>query len=91
MDYAIRDNPSAGRFETVVDGQLAVLDYRLDGDRLVLTHAGVPPPIEGRGIAAALARTALLAARERGLGVVARCSYVAAYLRRHPEFADLQR
>ena len=91
MNYAIRDNPTAQRFETVVDGQLAVLDYRRDGDTIVFTHAGVPPPIEGRGIAAAITRYALESAREQGLRVVAQCSYVAAYLRRHTEFADLQR
>jgi len=86
----IHDNLTASRFETVVDGQLAVLDYRREGNTLFLTHASVPPPIEGRGIAAELTKAALESARENGLRVVAQCSYVAAYLRRHPEYADLQ-
>jgi predicted GNAT family acetyltransferase len=86
----IHDNLTSSRFETVVDGQLAVLDYRREGNTLVLTHAGVPPPIEGRGIAAELTKAALESARENKLRVVAECSYVVAYLRRHPEYADLQ-
>jgi predicted GNAT family acetyltransferase len=28
-------------------------------------------------------------ARARGLKIVARCSFVAAYIAKHPEFADL--
>jgi predicted GNAT family acetyltransferase len=86
----IHDNLSASRFETVVDGQLAVLDYHRSGNTIVFTHAGVPPPIEGRGIAAELTKAALESARENKWRVVAQCSYVAAYLRRHPEYADLQ-
>jgi len=86
----IHDNLTASRFETVVDGQLAVLDYRREGNTLILTHAGVPPAIEGRGIAAELTKAALESARENGQRVVAQCSYVVAYLRRHPQYADLQ-
>ncbi len=40
-------------------------------------------------MASRLARGALEAARAEGLKVVPRCSFVSAYLGRHPEFNDL--
>jgi uncharacterized protein len=85
----VRDNPAESRFETSVDGITAFAEYRLDGDRITFTHTIVPKALEGRGIGSALVRAALGAARERGLKVVPRCSFVAAWMRRHPETQDL--
>ena len=42
-----------------------------------------------QGIAAALVRAALAHAREQGLKVRPLCSYVQAYVRRHPEVQSL--
>lgn len=81
----------AGRrcFETVVDGRRSVCAYRLHGHTMVFTHTEVPPALQGRGIAAALVAAALAHAREQGLRVRPLCSYVAVYMRRHPETLDL--
>ena len=76
-------------FEAVVDGRRSVCAYRLQGDTMVITHTEVPPALQGRGIAAALVAAALAHARERGLRVRPLCSYVAVYMRRHPETLDL--
>jgi uncharacterized protein len=51
---------------------------------VAFTHTEVPPPLQGRGLAAALVREALAWAAAQGLLVRPLCSYVAAYLRRHP-------
>jgi len=80
---------SQGRFECHVDGHACELDYQLSGNRMVISHTGVPPQVGGRGIAAELTRQALDTARTRGWRVVPLCSYAAAYIRRHPEYADL--
>ncbi|HET6632432.1 MAG TPA: GNAT family N-acetyltransferase [Rhodanobacteraceae bacterium] len=85
----IVDNAAASRYEAKVDGQLCVLDYRRSDGLMVIDHVGVPSAVGGRGIAAALSRTALEDARKHGWRVRVHCSYVAAWLRRHPEFADL--
>jgi predicted GNAT family acetyltransferase len=83
-------NEAAHRFELREGDDLAVLEYRLRGAHaLVLTHTGVPHRLEGRGVAASLARTALEYAREQQMRVVPLCSFVQAYLRRHPEYLDL--
>lgn len=83
-------NEADHRFEVREGDYTAVLEYRLrDNNRLVLTHTGVPAQMEGKGIAALLARTALDYAREHHMRVVPLCSFVQAYLQRHPEYADL--
>ncbi|MEZ0395026.1 MAG: GNAT family N-acetyltransferase [Anaerolineales bacterium] len=88
-EFAVRHNVQAGRFEVEEDGQLAVLEYRLVGERMVITHTGVPPALEGRGIGSRLARVALDYARLQQLKVTALCPFVAAYFQKHPEYHDL--
>ncbi len=89
MDVRVVDNPAQRRFEAVIGGQLARLDYQRRGGTIVLEHVVVPESLQGRGVAAELTRTALDAARGQDLRVVPHCSYVIAWLRRHPEYADL--
>jgi uncharacterized protein len=82
-------NRTASRFEATVDGRLSVCDYRISDGVMAFTHTEVPPELAGRGIAAALVQHALAWARTEGLRVRPLCSYVAAYIKRHPETADL--
>lgn len=82
-------NESASRFEATVEGRLCIADYRLRPGVMVMPHTVVPPALQGRGIAAELVRTALDWARGQGLKVEPVCSYVALYMRRHPETQDL--
>lgn len=85
----VRDNVAEQQYEVHQNGQVAVLQYERMGGRIILIHTEVPPALEGHGIAAMLARHALEAARADGLEVVPRCSYVAAYIRRHREYLPL--
>lgn len=89
-DLDIQHHPDQGRFEATVEGLRCELDYRLSPGRMHITHTGVPRPLEGRGIAAALVQHALTWARQQQLKVDPVCSYVAVYLRRHPEWHDLR-
>ncbi|MFZ5882986.1 MAG: GNAT family N-acetyltransferase [Chloroflexota bacterium] len=82
-------NPAEQRFETVIEGKLCKLDYLRDGNRFVITHVGVHPSLRGQGIAGKIVEAALQYARENSLRVIPMCSYAAAYIRRHPEHADL--
>lgn len=52
-------------------------------------HTEVPPSMKGTGVAAELVRVALAHVRSLGLTVRPTCPYVVAYLKRHPEEADL--
>jgi len=86
----IVDTPDAGRYEARLDGQLVGFsEYRLRQDRIIFVHTVVLPEFEGRGFGSRLAAGALDDARARGLSVVPRCPFIAAYIRGHPAYADL--
>ncbi|MEP7119194.1 MAG: GNAT family N-acetyltransferase [Acidobacteriota bacterium] len=89
MTITISHNSQARRFEAEVDSMLSVCDYRRDGDVVVMHHTEVPPALNGRGIAGQLVAAALTWVRAEGLRVRPSCSYVAAYMQRHPETLDL--
>jgi uncharacterized protein len=86
---SVQHDQAGSRFVTEIDGHLAHADYQLEGNRIVFTHTYVPPELRGRGIAEQLVRPALAYARTSNLRVVPACSYVAAFIARHHEFADL--
>lgn len=85
MDYKITHQPEQHLFRTEVDGRTAFVEYRLIDDYLDIIHTIVPPPIEGRGIAAALVKATYEYAKENGLKPKATCWYAARWLERHPE------
>lgn len=86
MTHTIVHNRAQSRFETTVEGNLCILDYRRDDSIVNMNHVGVPRPVEGRGIAADLTQTALDWARAEDLQVVPSCPYVAAWIKRHPDY-----
>jgi uncharacterized protein len=89
MDSEITNNAAASRYETVVDGITAYAAYTVADDVVTFTHTIVPEELGGRGIASRLIRHALDDVRSRGLKVVPRCPFVAAYIEKHPEYRDL--
>ena len=86
---AVRDNMSLNRFELNVDGAVAFANYHLTPQAVIITHTETPRALRGRGIASELVRGALELIRADGRKVIAGCGFVADYLRKHPEFADL--
>lgn len=86
----ITHNPTTQRFEVVVDGLTAFLSYELRDDGVRdYNHTIVPPALGGRGLGSALVKFALEDARAAQLRIVPSCSFVAAYVQRHPEYADV--
>jgi predicted GNAT family acetyltransferase len=84
------DVPERSRYEATLGGARAgIAFYRRTGERIVFTHTEVDPDFEGKGVASAIARTALDDARRAGLVVVPLCPFFAGFIRRHPEYADL--
>lgn len=78
----MRNNTAQNRYELDVDGHLAIAEYRLEGDKLAVTHVFVPPELRGRGVAAKVMDGVLADAKARGLSIVPICSYAAAYMER---------
>jgi predicted GNAT family acetyltransferase len=91
-DVTVRDNPAELRYEALAGGEMVgEIRYRTEPGLVVLVHTEVAPAAEGAGVGSRLVAGALADIRARGLGVVPLCPFVAAYIRRHPEFADLIR
>lgn len=86
----VSDNPALRRYELHVAGQLAgFAEYRSVRGRLIFTHTEIDPAFEGRGLGGRLAKGTLDDVRARGLVLTPLCPFIAAYIRRHPEYADL--
>jgi uncharacterized protein len=85
----IQNNEAEQRFETTVEGHLALAAYRLWDNVITFTHTEVPEALGGRGIANQLAKYALDHSRQKGYKVVALCPFIAAYINRHAEYQDL--
>ena len=81
----VRHNAEASRFEAEVDGRLCVANYHLVDGVMRIHHTGVPPSLEGRGIASRIVREALAYAEAHGLAVEPWCSFVRNYMRQHPD------
>jgi len=86
----IQNNESAHRFEALVDGHVAFVQYRYSNTgEIVFTHTEVPRPLAGRGIGSKLARFALDYARDRALRAASTCSFISSYVENHPEYQSL--
>ncbi|WP_377267219.1 GNAT family N-acetyltransferase [Peterkaempfera sp. SMS 1(5)a] len=84
------DVPEHGRFEAWEGDRLVgFAEYIRSGSLVVYPHTEVEPAFEGRGVGGSLARAALEDARARGLPVLATCPFIAVWMVRHPEYADL--
>lgn len=87
----VTHNADRHRYELPTDHGLAIAVYRQQGDSRVFTHTEVPPADEGKGLGAKVVWAALEDTRRRGLKIVPLCSFVVAFVRRHPEFDDSRR
>lgn len=86
----VTDVPERHRFEIHVDGRRAgLVTYRLRQGRVSFLHTEIDDAYGGQGLAGVLVRTALDAARERGLAVLPYCPYVRAWIGKHPDYLDL--
>lgn len=89
-DDAVTDVAERSRYEIRLDGELAgFLDYAPRPGRLDLTHAEVNPEFGGRGVGTRLVRAALDDVRHRGGLVRPLCPFVAEFVERNPDYADL--
>lgn len=78
------------RFEARVNDDTGYIDYRWYKGSLALLHIFVPMEGRGKGVPEALAEFALEYARQRKLKVMVYCSYIAKYIKQHPEYEHLK-
>jgi hypothetical protein len=86
-DIVVDDVPDESRFVVRGSDGAAELEYRLNGDRLVLVHTEVPDAWEGRGVGGRLVRAAVRRAEAEGLTVVPWCPFARRWLRNHEDEA----
>lgn len=89
-EIAVRDVPERGRYQVSVGGEVAgFVTYHDAGQVRTFLHTEVAAAFEGRGVGSALVHRALDDTRQRGLAVRPACPFVAAWIRRHPDYLDL--
>lgn len=89
-ELAVVDNPERHRYELRVGDRVAgIVQYATEPGTVVLVHTEIAPSVEGEGLGSKLVAGALDDIRARGLEVVPLCPFAAAYIERHPEYADL--
>jgi len=89
VELKIINNPQRSRFETLVEGDYAYLDYVFYKGALALVHTYVPPKNRRKGIAFAIIKFALEYAKREHLKIIPGCSSVALYIELHPEYETL--
>ncbi|MFD7619244.1 GNAT family N-acetyltransferase [Streptomyces sp. NPDC059802] len=78
------------RYEILVDDKRAGLTaYRDLDDRRVFFHTEIDDAHAGQGLAAILVEQALIDVRASGMRIVPVCPYVAKFLKKHQEFAEI--
>lgn len=78
------------RYEILVAEQRAGLTaYRDRDDRRVFFHTEIDDAHAGQGLASVLVEQALTDVRAAGMRIVPVCPYVAKFLTKHQEFADI--
>lgn len=82
------NNPDENRFEIRVGGDVAMIEYMLQGKTIIMHHTEVPPAFEGKGLASKLAKFALDWAQTNGYKVNPLCPYVKGYIAKHPEYQE---
>jgi predicted GNAT family acetyltransferase len=87
----IRRNDEAGQYE-IVDAEgkvIALTQFRVRGDHVVMPHTESDPAHKGEGLAAQVVTFALDDIRASGRTVVPTCPFVKHFIETHPEYQDL--
>ena len=86
----LRRNEEKGRFELELEGHIAFTDYMITAQGIIfLTHTEVPRSLEGKGVGSALVSKTLQWIKSKGYPLAPLCPFVAAYIKRHPEWREI--
>ncbi|MFE2556183.1 GNAT family N-acetyltransferase [Streptomyces sp. NPDC059352] len=86
----VRNVDPRHRYEILVAGERAGLTaYRDRGEQRVFFHTEIDDAYAGQGLASVLVEEALTDVRAAGKRIVPICPYVAKFLKKHEEFADI--
>lgn len=88
MNIVIVHDKENNQFVSEVEGKISHLKYVVLSDGKILDYVStyVPPELRGRQIAGQIVKFALDYAKENNYRVIPSCSYVHAFIERHPEY-----
>lgn len=83
------NNEDIHNFEMFVDDQRAFIDYKTKDNKIYLVHTEVPKELQGQGVAEALVEKTFNYIEKHKLILVPLCSYIQAFLKKHPAWDRL--
>lgn len=95
--FDVQDHPTQSRYVLIDHGESGADDAEIgeesyldvDGkNERILFHTGVSDEYAGQGLASILVRAVVDDVIAAGSAIVPVCPYVAAWLRKHPEYAE---
>ncbi len=89
MDLDLKKNEEKKLFEATVDGFTSLIEFIWTREVVYLTHTEVPAELGGRGIGKALVLSVLTELKAEGMKVAPLCPFVAAYIKKNPEWIPL--
>ncbi len=75
----------SGKIALVYPEGEAHMEYEIKGGTLTVLHTRVPDALVGRGLAGELAKQVAAFAKEAGLALASECTYMTAWLEKHPQ------
>lgn len=86
----VTDRPDTRRYEIKQgDTLIGFAEYVDKGGRRIFVHTEIDPSFGGEGYGSTLIRAALDDVRAHGIRIIPLCPFVAAWVERHPDFANL--
>ena len=86
----IQHNKEKKQFILPLENNLeAYVEYRLNGNNMLLIHSEVPSELRGKGIGRELVIQAFEKLTEEGYQASASCSYIRAVAKRHPKWREI--
>ena len=90
LDSKLVLNEEKKRFELEVENKIAFIEYILTNENIMfLTHTEVPIALEGKGVGSAIVSQTLQYIKKKGYTLTPLCPFVAAYVKRHPEWKSI--
>ena len=89
MEINVIFNADSNQFETLIDGYLALLEFKIDEEVINLHHTEVPKQLGGMGVGSRLVKAALDYAERQNMKVDPQCPFVRTYIEKHPEYQPL--
>ncbi len=89
IDFELIHNEDGSQYEFHIEGRVAKIEYIRKQPKIYLTHTEVPSSLEKQGIGSQLVLKVLEELKVKKLAIVPLCPFVAAYIKKHPEWIEI--